>query len=149
MRHRVRIQPYIAPDLRRRLAAYSAAQDVTESAVMEAALAKYLEPDAGDEGLVVRRLDSLVQVLDRIEERLDVVAEAVGRFVRFSFQLTPERISGEAKTRGDGLYQAFLAKVSTALGTGTTFVAAVRRARFAPPAAVSDPAQMGGREGKS
>lgn len=148
MRHRVRIQPYVSPDLRRRLAAYSAAQDVTESAVAEAALTKYLEPDRENEALMGRRLDSVVQTLGRVEERLEVVAEAVGRFVRFSFQLAPERISAEAMDRGAGLYRAFLAKVATALAARTTFVAAVRRARLTPPAAPV-PAQAGGREGKS
>jgi hypothetical protein len=146
MRNRIRIQPYISADLRRRLAAYSAAQDVTESAVAEAALAKFLEPDGGDEALLIRRLDSVVQVLGRVEERLEIVAEGVGRFVRFSFQLTPEHISTESRTRGEGLYRTFLAKISAALGTGTTFVAAVRRARITPPVP-TDPTQADGREG--
>ncbi len=142
MRNRVRIQPYVSADLRRRLAAYSAAQDVTESAIAEAALSKYLEPDGTDEALVVRRLDSLVQVLGRVEERLDVVGEAIGRFVQFSFKIAPSKLDPDAAPRADGLYRAFLAAVSKAVGTGTTFVAAVRRAQVAPGASASAAASV-------
>ena len=132
MGHRVRIQPYVSVDLQRRLKAYAAAQDVTETAVAEAALKKYLEPDRNDEALVVRRLDAMVQVLGRIEERLDVVGEAIARHAQFSFKVAPAKPAADAALRGDGLYRSFLAAVSKAIATGTTFVAAVRRARLAP-----------------
>jgi hypothetical protein len=141
MRSRVRIQPYLSADLRQRLAAYAAAQGETETAIAEAALKKYFEPDRTDEALVIRRLDSVVQVLGRVEERLEVVGEALGRFVRFAFRLAPETLGADAVPRADGLYRAFLTSVSKAVGTGTTFLAAVRRARLPPaPAATAPPA---------
>jgi hypothetical protein len=149
MRNRVRIQPYISPDLRKRLQAYSAAQDVTESAIAEAALVKYLEPDRSDEALIVRRLDSVAQVLGRVEERLEIVAETVGQFILFAFKLAPEKVPS-ASTRTDGLVRNLLVSVSRAVGTGTTFLAAVRRARLAPQAAAPPmPVRGGGREGSS
>jgi hypothetical protein len=150
MRNRVRIQPYISPDLRRRLAAYSAAQDVTESAIAEAALVKYLEPDRSDEALIVRRLDSVAQLLGRVEERLEIVAETVGQFILFAFKLAPEKVPASAATRADGLVRNLLVSVARAVGTGTTFLAAVRRARLAPQAAAPAlPIQGGRREGSS
>ena len=149
MRNRVRIQPYISPDLRKRLQAYSAAQDVTESAIAEAALVKYLEPDRSDEALIVRRLDSVAQVLGRVEERLEIVAETVGQFILFAFKLAPEKVPS-ASPRTDGLVRNLLVSVSRAVGTGTTFLAAVRRARLAPQAAAPPmPIAGGGREGSS
>ncbi|MES1166974.1 MAG: hypothetical protein ABUL68_03135 [Pseudomonadota bacterium] len=122
MRNRVRIQPYISPDLRKRLQAYSAAQDVTESAIAEAALVKYLEPDRSDEALIVRRLDSVAQVLGRVEERLEIVAETVGQFIRFAFKLAPEKVPAGAAAHADGLVRNLLINVSRAVGTGTTFL---------------------------
>jgi hypothetical protein len=147
MRSRVRIQRYISQGLRKRLAAYAGAQDVTESAIAEAALEKYLEPDRTDEALVARRLDLVVQVLGRVEERLEVVAEALGRFVRFSFKVAPEKVPSTAVAHGEGLYRDLLVGVSRALGTGTTFLAAVRRARSAPPATVPGSSGQGGQAG--
>jgi len=149
MKNRVRIQPYVSADLRRRLAACSAVQDVTESAIAEAALSKYLEPDRTDEALVVRRLDSLAQTLGRVEERLDVVGEAIGRFVQFSFKIAPAKIDADAATRADGLYRAFLAAVAKAIGTGTTFVAAVRRAQLPRTAGAATSATDGSQQEKN
>jgi hypothetical protein len=150
MRNRVRIQPYISADLRKRLAASSAAQDVTESAIAEAALAKYLEGDRTDEALIVRRLDSVAQLLGRVEERLEIVAETLGQFVLFSFKVAPEKVPASAVTRADGLLRNLLVNVSRAVGTGTTFLAAARRARLATPAAAPAlPIRGGGREGNS
>jgi hypothetical protein len=103
---------------------------VTESAIAEAAVAKYLEPDRRDEALILRRLDSVAQVLGRVEERLEVVAEAVARFVLFSLKVAPEKVPADAAKRAEGQYQGFVGMVSRAVGTGTTFLAAVRRERL-------------------
>jgi hypothetical protein len=54
MRYRVRIQPYISPELYRKLRAHSAVRNVTDSAVAEEALSKYLESDAVEEALMLR-----------------------------------------------------------------------------------------------
>ena len=147
MRNRVRIQPYLSADLRKRLASYAVVHDVTESALAEAALAKYLDPNPTDEALMARRLDSVVQVLGRVEERLEVLAEAVGRFMRFSFKVAPETVPAAAVARAEDLYRDLLVGVSRAVGTGTTFLAAVRRARFAPPVPTPGSTAQGGQKG--
>ena len=49
MRERIRIQPYLSRDLRRKLRNWASAQNVTESAVTEAALAEYLDDGRVDE----------------------------------------------------------------------------------------------------
>lgn len=143
MRNRVRIQPYISPELRHRLAAYSAAQDVTESAIAEAALTKYLEPDGADDALVVRRLDAVVQALGRVEAGLEIIGEAVGRFVRTFYAIAPDKVAPGAISRGEERFRTLISGISTAVGTGTTFVAAVRRARVTS-AAVPGSAAEGG-----
>jgi hypothetical protein len=139
MRNRVRIQPYVAPDLRRRLAGYSRAQDVTESAVVEAALIKYLEPEGTDQALVVRRLDAVVQTLARIEGGLEIVGDTVGRLVRFLYSIAPAKVAPDETRHGEERYRTLIATVSRAVGTSTGFLATVRRARLFPAAAPSSP----------
>lgn len=144
MKNRVRIQPYISADLRRRLASYSAAQGVTESAVAQAALTEYLAPDSKHEDLILRRLDGIAKALDRGEERLEIVAEAVGRFTRFALSFAPKQTSQEATSRAEELSRDLIGAVARAVGTGTTFIAAVRRARLRQPVAAPGPAARPG-----
>jgi hypothetical protein len=144
MRNRVRIQPYVAPDLRHRLRSYSAAQDVTESAVIEAALSKYLEPEGTDQALVVRRLDAVVQALARVEAGLEVVGEGVGRLVRFLYSIAPAKVATD-DAQGEERYRTLIATVSRAVGTGTAFVATVRRTLLAQAAVAPGSAAQGGR----
>jgi hypothetical protein len=141
MKNRVRIQPYISTDLRRRLAAYSAAQDLTESAVAQAALAEYLAPDRASEPLILRRLDGIAQAIERLDERSDVVGEALGRLIRFTFLTKEPEVSADASSKANERYSKLVATLARAVATGTTLVAAVRRARLgqAAPKAGSAP----------
>jgi len=146
MRNRLRIQPYVSPEIRRKLAAYSAAQGVTESAVVDAALQEYLESDGVEEALVVRRLDGVGQAVAQVQNELDVLAWAFARFVRFSF-LAARPPAPEAVKQMEALYSAFLTQVSGDTASGVTFAGAVRRAFTAHatrPAAL--PSDQGGRE---
>lgn len=142
MKNRVRIQPYISADLRRRLAGYSAAQELTESAVAQAALAEYLAPDRAGEPLIVRRLDGIAQVLERLEERVDVVGEAIARLIRFEFLTKEPQVSPQARSDADERYRKLVATLGRAVATGATLMAAVRRARLGqatpPPGSVAE-----------
>jgi hypothetical protein len=128
MRNRVRIQPYIAPDIRRTLATYSAAQGVTESAVAEAALREYFERDGIEEALVIRRLDGVAHAVAKLQDDLDVLAQAFSRFAKYSFMVASSAPSLDASSRGDALFGQFLSSVCSDLGSGVRFSGAVRRA---------------------
>lgn len=54
---RVRIQPYLSRELQVRLRSWAAAEGVTESAAVEAALSEYLDGGRADKELIARRLD--------------------------------------------------------------------------------------------
>ena len=127
MRNRLRIQPYVSPDVRRKLGVYSAAQGVTESAVVDAALREYLERDGANEALMVRQLDGVGQAVAKIQDDLDVLAWAFGRFARFSL-LDARLPAPEAAKQMEALYARFLSQVSADTGSGVTFSGAVRRA---------------------
>lgn len=93
MRHRDRIQPYITPEVHRKLTAYSVTEELTESAVVEAALQQYLDRDRVQEPLVLRRLDGLAHSVARIEEDLQVLAWAFARRSRSWRRSGPDVLS--------------------------------------------------------
>ena len=67
MRHRIRIQPYLSPEVHQKLRAYTSTRRLTESGVAEEALAQYLARDQVEEALVVRRLDALTQSVKGVQ----------------------------------------------------------------------------------
>ena len=137
MRHRVRIQPYVSPEIHRKLRAHSAANDLTDSAVAEAALADFLEPDGVDEALIMRRLDDVAQVLAQLQHDVAVVSQAVGIFAHQSFLAPRPTITQEATRQADGIYRACLERISAHLSVGVTLAAEVRIASANPSQARS------------
>jgi hypothetical protein len=146
MRNRLRIQPYVSPEVRRKLAAYSAAQGVTESAVVDAALREYLQPNGVEEALVVRRLDGVANGVAKVQDELEVLAWGFARFVRFSF-LFARAPAPEAVKQMEALYATFLTSVSGDTTSGVTFSGAVRRALKAQAArSATSQSEPGGKE---
>jgi hypothetical protein len=141
MRHRVRIQPYVPRDLQRKLRTFAAAQNITESAVTEAALAEYLEDGRADEDLISRRLDLLSQAVARLQNDFDLLSDAFGRYVRHVF-LAALYTSG---TDADARYETFLHGVLDQSGVGGRFSSDVRRARSRGPASSAVTGPTGGR----
>ncbi|MEP6653433.1 MAG: hypothetical protein ABJA82_08750 [Myxococcales bacterium] len=136
MRHRIRIQPYLSPETHRKMRAYAMGNGVTDSAVAEAALAEYLSRDSLDEALVVRRLDGLARAVQQLQRDVDVLSQAFGIFARRSFMAPAPVPVAEDQERADGLYRAFVARVSADLDRGMRFAGDVARARrkLSPPA---------------
>ena len=143
MRHRIRIQPYVTPEIHRKLRAYSAANDLTDSAVAEAALGDFLEPDGVDEALIMRRLDGIAQVLAQLQHDLAVVSQAVGIIARESFFAPRPTVTKETRHQADRIYRAFLERISRQLSAGVTLAGEVRRASASPsqPSSGSDTAE--------
>jgi hypothetical protein len=133
MRHRVRIQPYVLPATHRKLRAYAAAQNLTDSAVTEAALSEYLERDNFDEPLIVRRLDSVVGALAQLQSDVDIMSKGFGIFARYSFLRAQANTTAEERRRADDTYGAFLARISDEIAAGVRFVTEVDRSRNRPP----------------
>ena len=92
---RVRIHPYVPPELARRIKDYGTARGLTGSQVVHAALTQYLD-GTSDMALVLRRLNRLVEVLDRMYRDLLIFLEAFAVFVELWFAHTPS-IPSEAK----------------------------------------------------
>ncbi len=134
MRHRIRIQPYVPRELQRKVRAWAAAHDVTESAVAEAALTEYLDDGRADEDVLSRRLDLMSQAVARLQNDLDLLSDAFGRYVRHVFLGTLYKSGTDAESK----YEAFVRGVLDQNGVGGTFISDVRRARSRSPV-VADP----------
>jgi hypothetical protein len=132
MRRRVRRPSYVDPVLDQRARAYAIAHGLTDSAVTEAALKKYLDEGSVDEALVVRRLDCVTEVVTKILHDLNVLGVAFGGFARFSFMSAPA-VTPEAIRRADSANRAFLEGAFKRLSEGVTFPQQVLKAGPKPP----------------
>jgi hypothetical protein len=128
MRHRIRIQPYISPDLHRKLRAHAMAQAVTDSAVTEAALRDYLERDGVDEDLVVRRMDGVTQAVAQLQHDMDVLSQAVCLMAWRSYQTPLAAQTPEAARQAAEDYATFLGRIASRLAAGARLAGDVQRA---------------------
>ena len=73
-------------NLMTKLAEHAARKGVTQSLVLEAALATYLSPDGAErlEATLARRLDRLSRQMEWLEQHVGISNEALAIFVRFS-----------------------------------------------------------------
>jgi hypothetical protein len=129
VRARVRIQPYIPRDLHQRLRSWAAAQNVTESAVVEASLAAYLDPDRPDEDLIARRLDLVSQSIARVHSDVEILGDAFGKFVRRLFIVALTKAGPDQDRHAEDSYQGFLRGILDDSGVSGRFLGEVRRAR--------------------
>ena len=74
MRHKVREQSYVHPELRKKVQAYASARGWTRSAFTKEAYERFLAGERGDVDLVGSRLDTLTQRLERLQSTLELLA---------------------------------------------------------------------------
>jgi hypothetical protein len=110
-------------DLMTSLADYAVRKGVTQSLVIEAALASHLSPDGADrlEAALARRLDRLTRQMERIERHVDISNEALAVFVRFWLTSTPalpDVALAAAQTKGRERYDGFVEALGRRLARG-------------------------------
>jgi len=110
-------------DLMTKLADYAARKGVTQSLVLEAALASYLSPDGADrlESALARRLDRLSRQMERIERHVGISNEALAVFVRFWLTSTPplpDNALAAAQMKGRERYDGFVEALGRRLARG-------------------------------
>jgi predicted transcriptional regulator len=110
-------------DLVTKLAEYASRKGVTQSLVLEAALASYLSPDGADrlEAALARRLDRLSRQMERIERHVGISNEALAVFVRFWLTSTPplpDAALAAAQTKGRERYDGFVEALGRRLARG-------------------------------
>jgi hypothetical protein len=115
MRNKVRFQPYIPRDLHQKVRSFAAANDVTESAVTEAALVEYCEGDRTDRDWLIRRLDLIATnqggaeaALAQARSDIDALSDAIGLLIRYAFLPAITKAGPDQDERVEASYQAFL-----------------------------------------
>jgi hypothetical protein len=100
---------------------------ISRSAIVEAAVASFLSPDASDrrEAAFTRRMDRLSRQAQRIERDLGITAETLALFVRFWLTITPPLPSDAqtaAQMKGRERFEGFVETLGKRLQKGQSFL---------------------------
>ena len=128
---------YIDPPLAAALDDLTTRRRVSKSQIVEAAVASFLSPDGPDqaEAAIVRRLDRLTRVLERLERDQEIAGEALALFVRFWLTTTPplpDEAQSAAKATGKERYGGFVKTLARRLEKGSTLTRELSRDTRAP-----------------
>jgi hypothetical protein len=105
MRHKIREQSYVDPELLKQVQAYEAAKGCTHTAFTKEAYERFLATERGDADIVGSRLDTLTQRLERNQHTLDLLAMTFARFAEVWCRYLPaEPQTPESVQRGEHLY---------------------------------------------
>lgn len=124
---RTRLNIFIEPDHAKRLDQLAAHKGVSKSAVIAAALASFLSPDAGDqrEAAMAKRLDRLSRQFDRLERDQNVLIETVALYVRYFLTVSlpvPEGQQDAARAQGRMRYAQFIEQLGRHIQRGRSLV---------------------------
>lgn len=124
---RTRLNIFIEPDHAKRLDQLAAHKGVSKSAVIAAALASFLSPDAGDqrEAAMAKRLDRLSRQFDRLERDQNVLIETVALYVRYFLTVSlpvPESQQEAVRAQGRIRYAQFVEQLGRHIQRGRSLV---------------------------
>jgi hypothetical protein len=125
MAERQLLKSYLPAQLRKRIRQYAAKKGVSESAVANAAILRYLD-DANDGPLILRKLQRLDRNLERSRRDSDVLSEAFAVFVQLWFAHTPRLAESEMLTAEASAlkrFKEFADHVAEKVATGGSFIA--------------------------
>lgn len=124
---RDRMNVYFPPEMLLQIADLAGRKKLSRSAIVEAAVASFLSPDASDqrEAAFTRRLDRMSRQLQRLERDLGVTAETLALFVRFWLTITPPippDAQASAQVKGRERFEGFIETLGRRLQKGQTFL---------------------------
>jgi predicted transcriptional regulator len=110
-------------DLTRQLADLARSRRVSQTAVVEAALASFLSPDGSDrlEAALGRRLDRISRQADRLEWNVDLANETLALFIRFwltSNAPLPDTALAAAQAMGRERWERFVESLARRMEGG-------------------------------
>lgn len=120
---RVRLNVYFPPELASQIAELAIRKRISQSSIVEAAVASYLSPDGSDrlEAAFARRLDRLSRQVQRLERNTGLGTEALALFVRFWLTVTPplpEDAQSAAQIHGRKRYEGFIETLGRRFASG-------------------------------
>lgn len=124
---RTRLNIFIEPDHAKRLDQLAAHKGVSKSAVIAAALASFLSPDAADqrEAAMGKRLDRLSRQFDRLERDQSILIETVALYIRYFLTVSlpvPEGQQDAARAQGRARYAQFIEQLARHIQRGRSLV---------------------------
>lgn len=132
MATRTRMNVYFSPDLLKQVEALALRRNVSESAVIEAAVASFLSGDTSErlEAAMSRRLDKLGRQFDMLDEDVAILGETLSVFVQFWLTMTPPLPDGakqSARVKGNERFEGFMQTLGKRLATGDRFLKGISR----------------------
>ena len=120
---KAQISAYLDQDVMKMLSDYAARRDLSQSLVVEAAIASFLSPDADErrEAAITKRLDQIDRRMTRLERDLGISVETLAIFVRFWLATTPalpETAAQAARAKAGERYDAFVTALGRRLAKG-------------------------------
>lgn len=111
MKHRLNL--YFDITTSKALDELAARRRISKSAIVEAAVASFLSPDAADrvEAAFMQRLDRLSRQVERLERSQTITLEAFNLFIRAWLTATPPLVGGDqpaAQAKGRERYASFV-----------------------------------------
>lgn len=124
---RTRLNIFIEPDHAKRLDQLAAHKGVSKSAVIAAALASFLSPDAADqrEAAMGKRLERLSRQFDRLERDQSILIETVALYIRYFLTVSlpvPEGQQDAARAQGRARYAQFIEQLARHIQRGRSLV---------------------------
>ncbi len=120
---KAQISAYLDQDVMKLLSDYAARRDLSQSLVVEAAIASFLSPDADErrEAAITKRLDQIDRRMTRLERDLGISVETLAIFVRFWLATTPslpEPAAQATRAKAGERYDAFVTALGRRLAKG-------------------------------
>jgi predicted transcriptional regulator len=125
-----KLSVYLSDHVADRLALAAKRPGANKSAIIDAALDRFLNPErdkTGDAALI-RRLDRMTWQIDRIDRDLSITAETLALYVRYYLTITPPLPLADqdaARSLGRERFEMFVAQVGKRLASGVRLVAEV------------------------
>jgi hypothetical protein len=150
---RTRLNIFIEPDHAKRLDQLAAHKGVSKSAVIAAAMASFLSPDAADqrEAAMGKRLDRLSRQFDRLERDQAILIETVALYIRYFLTVSlpvPEGQQDAARAQGRARYAQFIEQLARHIQRGRSLVREVHE-EVAPDDLTPQAATAEHKEGES
>lgn len=145
---KVKFTVYLDPELIDALERRAASNGVAKSAMAEAAVAAFVTPDQAElaEAALIRRLDALQRLGERLERNLDISIEMQALYLRYWLTATPplaEAARAAAQAQGKERFERFVEALAKRLAQSGRFAREVSFDLRAP-GPVGEPAPVDG-----
>ena len=125
-----KLSVYLSDRVAERLALAAKRPGATKSAIIDAAVDRFLSPqrDTSGDAALVRRLDRMSRQLDRVDRDLSITAETLALYVRYYLTITPPLPPPDqdaARALGRDRFDMFVAQVGKRVASGVRLVAEV------------------------